>query len=351
MAAGHARGCYAQVNIPAVHRSAARSHNARARRRTQSEHEPRRRGSAHLPRAHAAHAAAPRRVAERAVRDDTGAPVTAAPRLEPPQRRLAPRPDPLGRRGTGQRRRPRQRRPRRPRDAHPVRRRHRRRQPRCAALVHRHQTATTPSSRRAEPAAGPRRRRADGREIAEPVGDYPDSIALLRDTIIAAGPRLVVALGNVALRVLTARPHAARRPSPADRPPVPDRSGCRHCSAAATRACSAGLWPPWPRGAAARRWLPAAGTTPGGSPRSTVLPLLHPSAQNMSPFAGEETIFHRRMLQTRDALRAAPCAVLGRSRQARGRIRRSTGSTHCRSGGIGRSRALPLRRAVARRGV
>jgi hypothetical protein len=40
-------------------------------------------------------------------------------------------------------------------------------------------------------------------------------------------------------------------------------------------------------------------------PTFRILPLLHPSAQNMSPFAGEETLFHRRMLEARDALIAA----------------------------------------------
>ena len=41
-------------------------------------------------------------------------------------------------------------------------------------------------------------------ELFSPEGAYPDSIAIIRDTLIAAGPRLVVALGNVAARVVAA---------------------------------------------------------------------------------------------------------------------------------------------------
>src|SRR5690606_10640550 len=37
-------------------------------------------------------------------------------------------------------------------------------------------------------------------ELHAPVGRYPTSLHLLRDTVVAAGPRLVVALGTVALR-------------------------------------------------------------------------------------------------------------------------------------------------------
>jgi hypothetical protein len=42
-----------------------------------------------------------------------------------------------------------------------------------------------------------------------------------------------------------------------------------------------------------------------------VLPVLHPSAQNMSPFAGTSTLFHTRMVATRDAIVAAARDVLG----------------------------------------
>jgi hypothetical protein len=46
------------------------------------------------------------------------------------------------------------------------------------------------------------------------------------------------------------------------------------------------------------------------NPELYVVQLLHPSAQNMSPFAGSETLFHRRMVETRDALCAAVEQVL-----------------------------------------
>jgi hypothetical protein len=47
---------------------------------------------------------------------------------------------------------------------------------------------------------------------------------------------------------------------------------------------------------------------PGGAlPR--LLLCWHPSAQNMSPFASAETVFHGRMIETRNALRSA-CAAL-----------------------------------------
>jgi hypothetical protein len=42
-----------------------------------------------------------------------------------------------------------------------------------------------------------------------------------------------------------------------------------------------------------------------------VLWLTHPSAQNMSPYAGVRTAFHTRMLETRAALREAVRSKLG----------------------------------------
>jgi uracil-DNA glycosylase len=157
------------------------------------------------------------------------------------------------------------------------------------------------------------------REIAAPVGAYPDSIALLRDTIIAAGPTLIVALGNVALRVLAA---AVTRPSaaPVGRPEAgADSGGAAGRMPGLKRLADAGLlrglvaeWPAQtlPQAEGFRStWHDAWGVHPA----FRVLPLLHPSAQNMSPFAGEHTVFHRRMIITRDALHAAIRNVFGRS--------------------------------------
>jgi uracil-DNA glycosylase len=155
------------------------------------------------------------------------------------------------------------------------------------------------------------------REIAAPAGDYPDSVVLLRDTIVAAGPRLIIALGNVALRVTAAAltrdwdaPVGA--PAHAAAPAAPLRlPGLRTLAAASF---ARGQAQPWPtaelppatgfRTAWADAWTDA--------PLPHVLPVLHPSAQNMSPFAGTTTLFHTRMLETRDAIRAAAAAVLRR---------------------------------------
>ena len=49
------------------------------------------------------------------------------------------------------------------------------------------------------------------------------------------------------------------------------------------------------------------------APLPAVLWLTHPSAQNMSPFARPDTLFHTRMLDARAALRRAVREVLGRT--------------------------------------
>jgi uracil-DNA glycosylase len=154
-------------------------------------------------------------------------------------------------------------------------------------------------------------------ELAAPVGHYPNSAALLRDTIIASGPRLVICLGNVALRTTvaaltqewdatTARPARAASPPPL-RLPGP--------AALAKAGFVRGVvweWPDEGISAAAtfqREWH----TAWRDDPFPALLPVLHPSAQNMSPFAGPTTVFHTRMLQTRDAVRQGVAQVLGRS--------------------------------------
>jgi uracil-DNA glycosylase len=157
------------------------------------------------------------------------------------------------------------------------------------------------------------------REIGAPVGAYPDSIALLRDTIIAAGPTLIVALGNVALRVLAA---AVTRPcdAPVGEPgtgadggaPAGRMPGLKRLAGAGLQRGRVAEWPvqalPLAEGFSST-WRDAWGAYPA----FRVLPLLHPSAQNMSPFAGEHTVFHQRMIITRDALHAAIRNVFGRS--------------------------------------
>jgi uracil-DNA glycosylase len=150
-------------------------------------------------------------------------------------------------------------------------------------------------------------------EIAQPVGAYPDSIALLRDTVVATGPELIVALGNVALRALVAaltRADAAAVGA-ASRDVQPPRLPTvqRLSRAGFARGAVAG-WPHdlLPLAAGFRAAWRAAWKA---EPAPRVALLLHPSAQNMSPFAAPDTAFHRRMLETRDALVAAAVRVLG----------------------------------------
>ena len=135
------------------------------------------------------------------------------------------------------------------------------------------------------------------RELAEPVGEYPSSVHLLRDTIHAAAPKLIVALGNVGLRTLVA---ATRLESDATlRLPSLDALKKAGLERNATRA-----WPdafaPDPAFARAR-----------GDSMPAILWLTHPSAQNMSPYARADTLFHARMVEARDALRSAVREVIG----------------------------------------
>jgi uracil-DNA glycosylase len=149
------------------------------------------------------------------------------------------------------------------------------------------------------------------RELGARVGSYPDSVALLRDTVVACGPTLIVALGNVALRVLgraLTRPHAGDVGEPPQLP-APRLPSLARLNAAGLRRGAAVRWPDaeMPLDAGLEEaWHAAWGAAPGFH----VLPLLHPSAQNMSPFAGTTTVFHRRMLETRDALQVAVRQVL-----------------------------------------
>jgi uracil-DNA glycosylase len=134
-------------------------------------------------------------------------------------------------------------------------------------------------------------------EILAPVGDYPDGLCLLRDTVIACGPRLVVTLGNVALRTLAA---ALLLPDDASPRRIPSLLRLQRAGLARNRLAS---WPATlPLAASFRRRWHAAWREP---PRFGVLLLTHPSAQNMSPYARTGTLFHARMLEARHALRQA----------------------------------------------
>lgn len=151
------------------------------------------------------------------------------------------------------------------------------------------------------------------RELARPVGRYPDSGALLRDTVIATGPTLIVALGNVGLRTLIAaliRPYSAAVGDPPDAAAALRPPGVGRIAAAGVERNRVTDWPDaFPLDASFRAtWRDAWGEEPG----FRLLPVLHPSAQNMSPFAGEATQFHQRMVDTRAALIRAGREVLRR---------------------------------------
>ena len=121
--------------------------------------------------------------------------------------------------------------------------------------------------------------------MAAPVGDYPSSIHLLRDTHVAAGPKLVVVFGNVALRTTAASITLNDEAGSALRLPTLNR--LRALGFERGRAIA---WPePLEPGAA---FLEAWRDAWDDAPLPHLLWLSHPSAQNMSPeregaFTGE----------------------------------------------------------------
>lgn len=154
-------------------------------------------------------------------------------------------------------------------------------------------------------------------ELARPIGEFDSSLELLRATVLAAAPRLIVALGNLALRSTIAAARLRQRPA-GRRGTLPGLARIRR---AGTERGQAHPWPEpfapdddfmlqWaevaPDGATAERTVPPA-----------MLWLTHPSAQNMSAYAGVETAFHTRMVETRDALVRAAREVLGSEPPAR----------------------------------
>ncbi|MEJ2503654.1 MAG: hypothetical protein P8177_10155, partial [Gemmatimonadota bacterium] len=136
-------------------------------------------------------------------------------------------------------------------------------------------------------------------ELRAPVGALPSSLHLLRETMLAAAPRLVVALGNVALRSTV----AAARVEDKRRLTLP---GLGRLEAAGLARGAVAEWPAGFRPDASFR---AAWASTGRTALPSLLWLLHPSAQNMSPYAGVDTVFHERMVETRDALRRAVGAL------------------------------------------
>ncbi len=140
-------------------------------------------------------------------------------------------------------------------------------------------------------------------ELRQPVGELPSSLHLLRETLLATAPRMVVALGNVAVRSTIA---ASRLESKT----TLTLTGLKRLEKAGLER---GRAVPWPAAFAPDPGFREAwGAVRGGAPLPHVLWLLHPSAQNMSPHAGVDTVFHERMLETLGALKRAMREVLGR---------------------------------------
>jgi hypothetical protein len=141
-------------------------------------------------------------------------------------------------------------------------------------------------------------------EMRAPVGRYTSSVHLLRDTLVATGASLVVALGNVALRAVCS---AVAPGAPEPRLPTLARVAARTGYERNQVRPLAELWPP--DAAFSDAWQAAW----PHAPVPHVLWLTHPSAQNMSPFAHVDTLFHTRMLAARAALREAVRGVLGQA--------------------------------------
>lgn len=141
-------------------------------------------------------------------------------------------------------------------------------------------------------------------ELRAPVGSAPTSLHVLRDTLLATGPRLVVCLGNVAVRSVI----AAARLDAHGRVALP---GLSRLAGADVERGRAATWPASfsPDAAFEADWT----TTWPAAPFPNLLWMLHPSAQNMSPYAGEHTVFHGRMVTAIDGLRTAVEQVLGRT--------------------------------------
>ena len=137
-------------------------------------------------------------------------------------------------------------------------------------------------------------------ELAAPVGDYASSLHALRDTMLACGPRMIIALGNVGLRSLVAGAQLER-----DGIVLPTQRRLEKAGLARHQAVD------WPDRCAPDSGFASAWQQLWERSLPVILWLTHPSAQNMSPYAGVHTVFHTRMLAARAALRAAVRDHLG----------------------------------------
>jgi uracil-DNA glycosylase family 4 len=115
-------------------------------------------------------------------------------------------------------------------------------------------------------------------ELTAPIGKMPSSIHLCAATIEAVQPRMIVCLGNVGLRTVIATANDFVLPS------------LGKVQKAGFSRGEVGEW---------------AGLPP-------ILWITHPSAQNMSPYAGTHTVFHTRMLDALDGLKKAYKKIIGK---------------------------------------
>jgi uracil-DNA glycosylase len=137
-------------------------------------------------------------------------------------------------------------------------------------------------------------------EIAAPVGAYPSSLHALRDVLVAVRPRLIVGLGNLGVRAIIAAAQLTGREFRIPSQNRIERTGLRR-----------NTWTAWPDALPAGADFLESWTRAWGAPQLPhIVWLTHPSAQNMSPYARTETVFHTRMLEARDILRKAVRAVL-----------------------------------------
>jgi uracil-DNA glycosylase len=137
-------------------------------------------------------------------------------------------------------------------------------------------------------------------ELAARAGDYPSSLHSLRDTVLAGGARMLVALGNVGLRALIAAARLGQHGLM-----LPTQRKLEQAGLARHQVSE------WPDGVAPDDDFLATWQQHWSRPLPLILWLTHPSAQNMSPYAGAHTVFHTRMLAARDALRTAVRDHLG----------------------------------------
>ena len=137
-------------------------------------------------------------------------------------------------------------------------------------------------------------------ELSARVGDYSSSLHSLRDTVLACGPRLIVALGNVGVRALIGAAQLEERGLALPTQRRLEKAGlARHHARA------------WPIDAAPDPSFESVWQQRWARSLPFILWLTHPSAQNMSPYAGVQTVFHTRMLEARAALLQAVQDTLG----------------------------------------